>query len=91
MSLVGDPRVLNPATSRASRTSPGRGAATDQVGRLLPSLTGLRWLAALLVFCYHVRNCGFFGGSSGSAMDVLFGAGATGVSFFFLLSGFVLA
>ncbi|WP_306085208.1 hypothetical protein [Streptomyces acidiscabies] len=31
----------------------------------LPSLTGMRWAAALLVFLHHIRNFGYFGGESG--------------------------
>ncbi|RIJ46517.1 acyltransferase [Clavibacter lycopersici] len=57
----------------------------------LPSLTGLRWVAAFVVFAYHVRNTGYFSGHAQDAMSAVFGAGATGVSLFFLLSGFVLA
>ncbi|MEU6217895.1 acyltransferase [Streptomyces sp. NPDC047022] len=56
----------------------------------LPSLTGLRWVAALLVFGLHVRNFGYFEGTGGRIATWAFGAGATGVSFFFVLSGFVL-
>lgn len=56
----------------------------------LPSLTGLRWVAALLVFCLHTRNLGYFNGQARHFADWGFGAGSTGVSFFFLLSGFVL-
>ncbi|WP_416966928.1 acyltransferase family protein [Streptomyces sp. 4F14] len=57
----------------------------------LPSLTGMRWVAALLVFLHHIRNFGYFGGSRGQLVDWAFGPGAVGVSFFFVLSGFVLA
>ncbi|MET8980093.1 acyltransferase [Streptomyces sp. NPDC004539] len=57
----------------------------------LPSLTGMRWAAALLVFLHHIRNFDFFGGSRGRLVDWAFGPGAVGVSFFFVLSGFVLA
>ena len=57
----------------------------------LPSLTGLRWSAALLVFLYHVSVVQYFGGHSASLVDWAFGAGDVGVSFFFVLSGFVLA
>ncbi|WP_412541466.1 acyltransferase [Longispora sp. K20-0274] len=59
----------------------------------LPSLTGLRWIAALLVFGLHVHTVEYFARNSGAGLVVhwLFGAGATGVSFFFVLSGFVLA
>ncbi|MFJ9753035.1 acyltransferase family protein [Streptomyces chartreusis] len=51
----------------------------------------MRWAAAFVVFVYHVRNFGYFGGESARIVDWAFGAGATGVSFFFILSGFVLA
>ncbi|MET8509595.1 acyltransferase [Streptomyces sp. NPDC004787] len=52
----------------------------------------MRWIAALTVFVYHVRNFGYFGtGQSGRLVNWAFGAGAAGVSFFFVLSGFVLA
>jgi peptidoglycan/LPS O-acetylase OafA/YrhL len=47
-------------------------------------------MAALLVFGLHVRNFGYFGGEGGRIATWGFGAGATGVSFFFMLSGFVL-
>src|SRR4051812_5898077 len=58
----------------------------------LRSLTGLRWLAALLVFAYHVHVIHYYrDGAAGSVVGWLFGAGVTGVSFFFVLSGFVLA
>ncbi|MCW7945106.1 macrolide O-acyltransferase [Streptomyces hygroscopicus] len=61
------------------------------LGGQLPSLTGMRWMAAFLVFVYHVRNFGYFGGEGGRLVDWAFGAGSAGVSFFFILSGFVLA
>lgn len=57
----------------------------------LPSLTGLRWIAAFVVFAYHVRNMGYFAGGGQNILSVIFGAGSTGVSLFFVLSGFVLA
>ncbi|MBO4254593.1 acyltransferase family protein [Streptomyces griseorubiginosus] len=56
----------------------------------LPSLTGLRWIAALLVFGLHVHNFHYFDGTGQRLMTWAFGAGANGVSFFFVLSGFVL-
>lgn len=62
-------------------------------GRLstLPSLTGLRWNAALLVFLYHVSVVQYFGGHPAQQINWAFGAGNIGVSFFFVLSGFVLS
>ncbi|MES9524710.1 acyltransferase family protein [Streptomyces capoamus] len=87
---------MTTATTRALRTPPARtGAATTgppatAAPPSLPSLTGLRWMAALLVFGLHVNNFGYFGGTGGRFVHWAFGAGATGVSFFFVLSGFVL-
>lgn len=57
----------------------------------LPSLTGLRWLAALLVFAFHVHVIEYFGkGDARDLIDRAFEPGIVGVSFFFILSGFVL-
>ncbi|MFD5322372.1 acyltransferase family protein [Streptomyces sp. NPDC127092] len=58
----------------------------------LPSLTGLRFVAALLVFAFHATwQTAYVGGSGGEALgDVFANAGFYGVSFFFVLSGFVL-
>ncbi|MGW4161930.1 acyltransferase family protein [Streptomyces sp. NPDC004788] len=58
----------------------------------LPSLTGLRFVAALLVFAFHATwQTAYVGGSVGEALgDVFAHAGFYGVSFFFVLSGFVL-
>ena len=65
--------------------------AAPLLGGRLPSLTGLRWAAAFLVFGMHIRNFGFFGpGPAANVMATMFQAGGTGVSFFFILSGFVL-
>ena len=59
----------------------------------LPSLTGLRFAAALAVFAYHLTLPQFtpFGGVVAKQAGWLFGlSGWVGVSFFFVLSGFVL-
>lgn len=58
---------------------------------VLPSLTGLRWIAAFGVFAYHVRNVGYFDGRAQTVLSAVVGSGDTGVSLFFMLSGFVLA
>ncbi|MEU9479788.1 acyltransferase [Streptomyces sp. NPDC048191] len=88
---------MTTATTRALRTTPptrsGDATARDSPAAAmpsLPSLTGLRWMAALLVFGLHVNNFGYFSGTGGRLVYWGFGAGATGVSFFFVLSGFVL-
>ncbi|WP_063821296.1 acyltransferase family protein [Nocardia cerradoensis] len=59
----------------------------------LPTLTGMRFAAALLVFCTHVSLEGFFAdaGAADTASFLVKRAGWAGVGFFFVLSGFVLA
>ncbi|MHB9863938.1 acyltransferase family protein [Streptomyces sp. YIM S03343] len=87
----------------ATRTTTGTPSATPALGGQrppqapppaapvpLPSLTGLRWMAALLVFGLHVHNFRYFGGTGGDLVTWAFRAGAGGVSFFFVLSGFVM-
>ncbi|WP_255351510.1 acyltransferase [Cryobacterium sp. MLB-32] len=66
-------------------------------------MTGLRFFAALLVFCFHITLSNspippnsavnpFADAQLGNGLEAVFGkAGYVGVSFFFLLSGFVLA
>ena len=57
----------------------------------LPSLSGLRFGAVIVVFGFHVSVAGVF--NSGGVKTLLawiFGAGAGGVSLFFIISGFVL-
>lgn len=66
--------------------SPRSGAA-----RHLPSLTGLRWATALLIFGHHIMAVEYFGGRAGDVWGFVFEAGKTGVTLFFILSGFVLA
>ncbi|MFE9692521.1 acyltransferase family protein [Micromonospora sp. NPDC005806] len=57
----------------------------------LPSLTGLRWVAALLVFGFHVGTMRIVAEPDYKAVvDWLFTLGLSGVEFFFILSGFVL-
>ncbi|MBT2379729.1 acyltransferase [Streptomyces sp. ISL-111] len=66
-------------------------AAAPSPGRL-PSLTALRFVAALLVFVFHAHYLGIFGDTSvqKAYTFVTSSAGGIGVSFFFVLSGFVL-
>lgn len=75
-----------PRTSDAQAGRAGAPAVTQ-----LPSLTGLRWLAALAVFGFHVHVVRYFGtGTDAHVVRLVVGSGSTGVSFFFILSGFVL-
>ncbi|MGW0534409.1 acyltransferase family protein [Streptomyces sp. NPDC003032] len=62
--------------------------------RRLPSLTGARWIAALLVFLSHVvllENLLAKDATLTTLTRVFGHAGSTGVEFFFILSGFMLA
>jgi len=52
----------------------------------LDQLTGLRYFAALLVFVSHLKW-----ENSADFIKTIFGSGYVGVSFFFVLSGFVLS
>ncbi|MFE9201855.1 acyltransferase family protein [Micromonospora sp. NPDC007230] len=57
----------------------------------LPSLTGLRWVAALLVFGFHAGTMRIVAEPDYQAVvSWLFTLGLSGVEFFFILSGFVL-
>ncbi|MBO4208781.1 acyltransferase family protein [Micromonospora echinofusca] len=57
----------------------------------LPSLTGLRWIAAMLVFGFHVGTMRIIAEPDYQAVvGWLFTLGLSGVQFFFVLSGFVL-
>lgn len=78
-----------PSTAPAA-APPSPAAQSSAPATALPSLTGLRWMAAVLVFGLHVHNFRYFGGTGGRLMSWGFEAGASGVSFFFILSGFVL-
>ncbi|GAA0660854.1 acyltransferase [Kitasatospora atroaurantiaca] len=61
----------------------------------LPSLTGLRFIAAMMVFLFHMTltrlELNPYSGGTAHALEAVFTkAGWVGVSFFFILSGFVL-
>ncbi|KQT75283.1 acyltransferase family protein [Microbacterium sp. Leaf436] len=84
------------STMTASAPTVQRSAAEAAPGPLshvrnLPSLTGLRWATAMLIFGHHIMAVEYFGGNAGVVWGVLFEAGKTGVTLFFILSGFVLA
>lgn len=81
------------ATITTTMTSPPMATAPGPLDRVrtLPSLTGLRWATAMLIFGHHLMAVNYFGGNAGVVWGVLFEAGKTGVTLFFILSGFVLA
>ncbi|AHH97214.1 acyltransferase family protein [Kutzneria albida] len=70
-----------------STTAPEVGARSR-----LPSLTGMRFFAAAVVFVYHVSRQYVFRDQAvnNGFLDVMGRTGGIGVSFFFVLSGFVL-
>lgn len=74
---------------RTSRTS---GAENVPELNRLPSLTGMRIIAALMVFFFHLLyEYPFESKDATRAYNAIFGQGGwVGVGFFFLLSGFVL-
>lgn len=83
---VGSRRRDRPAGQRHTTSAP---RLIDQ--RRLPTLTGLRFVAAAIVFGFHVRAQGVLGDNTAAhVVDRIFAGGATGVGFFFILSGFVL-
>jgi peptidoglycan/LPS O-acetylase OafA/YrhL len=68
-----------------------RADAPSRRASRLPSLTGLRWIAALLVFGYHVGTMRLLAEPDHQAVvNWMFSLGLSGVEFFFILSGFVL-
>lgn len=65
--------------------------APDSPPSKLPSLTGLRFVAAFAVFGFHVHTQRIFAESTTDRIfGTLFGHASVGVGFFFILSGFVL-
>ncbi|MFI7601304.1 acyltransferase family protein [Actinoplanes sp. NPDC049681] len=79
-----------PAMIKLAVSSTASREAEAAVARL-PSLTGLRWAAAFFVFAFHLHIVGALRGDAGAVAAMLFRGGSAGVSFFFVLSGFVLA
>ena len=94
MTTLNEPR---PATGPDTAEAPPRPAA-HRPGAMLDSLTGLRGLAAILVFCFHFTTFEFVFSPSGGLTFAsltrprfLTMSGNFAVGSFFILSGFVLA
>jgi peptidoglycan/LPS O-acetylase OafA/YrhL len=83
---IGDVVSTFPSTSAQAQAIATPARFDEGLPRILPSLTGLRFWAALLVVVYHMTG---HIGSVPVASD-LARFGRTGVAFFFVLSGFVL-
>lgn len=74
-------------TTTAMRASP----ATESLAGRLPSLTGLRIVAAFAVFGFHLRGQHIFADQQAEqVVELIFGQAVTAVGFFFIMSGFVL-
>src|SRR5688500_18035384 len=73
------------AMAFSTQSPPAPVVTPDRRGERLDSLTGLRWFAALAVFLAHVSTLL----PLPEPCDV-FGLGSSGITFFFVLSGFVL-
>lgn len=58
-------------------------------GTIAP-LDGVRALAFLLVFDFHINHAGMWGDGNNPWISALFSVGRTGVTLFFILSGFLL-
>jgi hypothetical protein len=89
-SLVAGSSLLSPLADApfGSRVDPGHSADLRSPSRSrLPSLTGLRIFGSLAVVLCHVGN----GFANARSLTVAEAYGYAGVSFFFMLSGFVLA
>ena len=78
-------------SQEATQSRSGPAPARKLTSRL-PSLTGMRFFAALMVFAFHaiVLNPFTSEGAQTVTNTVFGGGGFTGVTFFFILSGFVL-
>jgi hypothetical protein len=91
MSLVGSAAnearhpAARAARSSADASSPSGVGPIVAAAPRLDSLTGMRFIAALMVFGVH--SSAMF---DGTVLPALLAPGAIGVSFFFKLSGFVL-
>src|SRR5947207_15354291 len=56
----------------------------------IASLDGVRAVAFLLVFEIHINHAGVWGGGNNPFISAFFSVGRTGVTLFFVFSGFLL-
>jgi len=66
--------------------------AADPQARRLPSLTGMRFVCAVLVFGTNATVMGFFASpeTAGTFTEMVRQGGYAGITYFFILSGFIL-
>ncbi|WP_368498202.1 acyltransferase family protein [Herbiconiux sp. A18JL235] len=79
-----------PTLAPAPTAPAGAAGAAGAAAAVLPSLTGLRWVTAMLIFGDHVMAVQYFAGGSAELWATFFAPGSAGVAMFFVLSGFVL-
>jgi peptidoglycan/LPS O-acetylase OafA/YrhL len=82
------PQQSTPHRMKSSAVPKGTARSGAMRKPELPALTGIRFYAALLVFLSHVPL--IQGMDQLAGHHLLFNAGVVGVSFFFVLSGFIL-
>jgi peptidoglycan/LPS O-acetylase OafA/YrhL len=83
---------MTSTTERAAGASAGAGERPEQQLSRLPSLTGLRIIAASMIFFFHAQFEDIFRSSTSQNVyvHVLGEGGPSGVGFFYVLSGFLL-
>jgi peptidoglycan/LPS O-acetylase OafA/YrhL len=88
--VPGFARELRGPCDRASRSAAVVASAVDRAAPIHP-LTSLRFVAAILVVLYHSYTMFLPSKPFPAIVDQTIGVGFIGVSFFFVLSGFILA
>lgn len=83
---------MSSAQATVRREGSDSPAVTGTQKRKLPSLTGMRFLCAAMVFAMHSSLLAFFTskGTTTTWTSIAYQGGYTGVVYFFILSGFVL-
>ncbi len=93
--LLGSARPMVALADTRTRRAPSKAEGSKARPGVLPALTGLRIVAAVLVVMFHFLYIRVPAGTGVAHMTAalvrrVVGSGFTGVSFFFVLSGFIL-